>query len=60
MKIRPTRAVGAKGLKGGYSFDNGCVAFGHTDEARQKNLKKKQVSREFMENKRKRKSKSND
>lgn len=56
MKIRPTRAVGAKAQKGGYSFDNACVAFGHTDEARQKNLKKKQVSMEFMENKRKNKN----
>lgn len=41
MKIRPTRAVGGKALKGGYSFDNGDVAFGRTDEVRQKNVKKK-------------------
>lgn len=52
MKIRPTRAVGAKAQKGGYSFDNGCVAFGKTDEVRQKNLKKKKVALEFMTNKR--------
>lgn len=41
MKIRPTRAVGGKAKKGGYSFDNACVAFGKTDEVRQKNTKKK-------------------
>jgi hypothetical protein len=52
MKIRPTRAIGGKALKGGYSFDNGDVAFGRTDEVRQKNLKKKQVAHEFMLNKR--------
>jgi hypothetical protein len=52
MKIRPTRAVGAKAQKGGYSFDNGCVAFGTTDEVRQKNIKKKKVAHEFMTNKR--------
>lgn len=52
MKIRPTRAVGAKAQKGGYSFDNGCVAFGTTDEVRQKNVKKKKVALEFMLNKR--------
>lgn len=52
MKIRPTRAVGAKAQKGGYNFDNGCVAFGTTDEVRQKNLKKKKVALEFMMNKR--------
>lgn len=52
MKIRPTRAVGAKAQKGGYSFDNGCVAFGTTDEVQQKNIKKKKVALEFMLNKR--------
>jgi hypothetical protein len=52
MKIRPTRAIGGKALKGGYSFDNACVAFGKTDEVRQKNTKKKQVAHEFMLNKR--------
>lgn len=52
MKIRPTRAIGAKAQKGGYSFDNGDVAFGRTDEVRQKSLKKKKVAHEFMLNKR--------
>lgn len=52
MKLKPHRAIGAKAQKGGYSFDNGCVAFGTTDEVRQKNVKKKKVAHEFMLNKR--------
>lgn len=52
MKLTPHRAIGAKAQKGGYSFDNGCVAFGKTDEVRQQNIKKKKVALEFMTNKR--------
>jgi len=52
MKLIPHRAVGAKAQKGGYSFDNGCVAFGTTDEVRQNNVKKKKVAHEFMLNNR--------
>lgn len=52
MRCIPHRALGAKNSKGAYSFDNGCVAFGTTDEVRQKTLKKKKVAHEFMLNKR--------